>query len=226
MPIHVAILKREYLRMILDGRKAVESRLSKVNCPPHGLVSPGERLFFKASAGPFMATALAAKVEDHDDLTPDKIQALRDRWNPAVCGDDAYWQLKQHARFATFIRLQNVEVLEAGPVYKPQNMRAWYALPDTHNPLRDIALTAAALRNHYLLLPGVSPEARGRSWTLHLPDGERIETEFADRGNMLRWRGWGRYFDAFAMKPGDTVRLIAERPGHYAIRFIPKPTTI
>ena len=59
MSIHVAILKREYLRMVLSGQKTVESRLAKVRCPPFEQVVAGERLFFKASGGPFMAPAIA-----------------------------------------------------------------------------------------------------------------------------------------------------------------------
>ena len=51
--IHVAILKPNYIRDILAGDKTIESRFTKTNQPPHGRVAVGERLFLKASGGPF-----------------------------------------------------------------------------------------------------------------------------------------------------------------------------
>lgn len=226
MAIHVAILKRAYLELILAGRKTVESRLSKVDGPPHGRVQPGERLFFKASGGPFLATALADAVEDHADLAPAGVEALCERWNPAVGGDADYWELKSASRYATFIRLRDIEVLHVGPRYQPQNMRAWYVLPEVQSPLVDVTLTAGAIRNRYLPLPKRWADARPTAYTLHLPDGERIDTERADRGRMLRWRGWGRHYTAFGLEAGDTVRLIQTGPSDYAVRFRRRPRTL
>ncbi|MEL7088885.1 MAG: ASCH domain-containing protein [Planctomycetota bacterium] len=220
MSIHVAILKREYLRLILSGQKAVESRLMKVRCPPFGLVTRGERLFFKVSGGPFMATALADEVHDFADQTPAQIDALCDRWNPAVCGPLAYWRERRDRPFVTLIRLRRVEALDVGPSFAKQNMRAWYVLDNEASPLMDVTLERGALKNHYISLPKASASLRESNLTLVLPDGEQINTDFADGGAMLRWRGWGRYFEAFAMKRGDTVRLVALGGRRYRVLFL------
>lgn len=223
MSIHVAILKREYLRMILTGQKTVESRLTKLRCPPIGMVEPGQRLFFKASGGPFMATALAESVHDYEALTPERIDGLCEQWNPAVCGPLDYWRDRRDRRFATMIRLDRVEPLEVGPKFAAQNMRAWYVLDDSASPLMDVTLTRGAIENHYVSLTEASEALRKDAVTLEMPDAEIVETDFVDGKAMLRWRGWGRYFEAFALRPGDTVRLIAVGGRRYLVRFIRQP---
>lgn len=220
MSIHVAILKRDYLHMVLLGRKTVESRLMKVRCPPFEVVKPGERLFFKASGGPFMATALAETVHDYADQSPRRIDELREQWNPAVCGPAEYWHDRRDRPFATMIRLHHVEPIEVGPAFAVQNMRAWYVLDDRANPLMDVALKRGAIKNHYVSLPEASESLRASAVTLELPDGNEVETDFVDGGSMLRWRGWRRYFEAFAVKPGDTVRFVAIGTRRYRVRFI------
>lgn len=220
MSIHIAILKREYLRMMLSGQKTVESRLAKVRCPPFGRVTPGERLFFKASGGPFMATAIAEAVHDYVDQTPEQIDELYEAWNPAVCGPRGYWQERRNRPFATMIRLRCVEPMDVGPKFAVQNMRAWYVLADDVNPLMDVKLKRGAIKNHYVSLAEASEALRSTTLTLELPDGHEIETDFADGGPMLRWRGWRRYFEAFAMRPGDVVRFVALGGRRYRVRFI------
>lgn len=220
MLIHVAILKREYLRLILSGQKTVERRLMKVRCPPFGVVKPGERLFFKVSGGPFMGTALAEEIRDYADQSPEQIDALCEQWNPAVCGPAEYWQERRDRLYATMIRLQRVEPLDVGPAFTKQNMRAWYVLEDAASPLMDVVLERGALKNHYVSLPKASDALRESGLTLILPDGETVETDFADGGAMLRWRGWRRYFAAFAMKRGDTVRFVALGSRRYRVLFL------
>ncbi|MEM7624809.1 MAG: ASCH domain-containing protein [Planctomycetota bacterium] len=220
MSIHVAILKREYLRLILSGQKTVESRLMKARCPPFGMVKPGERLFFKVSGGPFMATALAEDVHDYADQTPEQIDELCERWNPAVCAPEDYWRGRRDRPYVTMIRLRQVETFDVGPAFAKQNMRAWYVLEDAASPLMDVLIEPGALKNHYVSLPKASASLRESELTLILPDERAVDTDFADGGPMLRWRGWRRYFAAFAMEPGDTVRFVALGSRRYRIFFL------
>ncbi len=216
MPIHVAILKRPYIRLILEGKKTVESRLTRTAQPPYRALESGERIFIKASSGPFMATAIAGKIELHEGLEPCDILRLRLRHNLAVCGDDSYWELKQNSRFAVFVNLTQIEPLEVGPVY-PKSMRAWHVVDESLSPLMDIPLTDGAIRNRYLSLLGSSQKMRSQPVTLLMPDGREIATGFADGKTMLRWRGWGPYYQQYQMIPGDTVRFVALGPGRYRV---------
>ena len=216
MPIHVAILKRPFLELILSGRKTVESRLMRVAQPPFGCVQPGELIFLKVSSGPYMATAIAGKIDQHRDLEPYDLLRLRVLHDRAICSTDAYWEQKKHSRYAVFIELTQVEPIEVGPKYN-KSRRAWHVLDDKHNPIMDVVLTAGAIRNRYLSLPGTSAKMRERKLTLLMPDGEEVTTGFASGKPMLKWRGWGDYYEAHNMKPGDGVRLVALGSGRYRV---------
>jgi hypothetical protein len=219
LSIHVAILKRPYIEKILLGQKSVESRLSKFAGPPHGQVLPGDRLFFKASAGPFLATAIADTVFDRKDQTAAEIERLAEAWDAAVAGGMAYWTQRFDRPFVTLIRLKQIEPMDVGPKYTSIHMRAWYVLHDDKSPLRDVRLTAGSIRNRYVNFPHIRSIPASRSVTLVMPDDVIVETNFA-KGSMLRWRGWGRYFRAFGLIAGDRVRFIALGDGRYSVRFM------
>ena len=219
--IHVAILKPGYIHAILDGTKTIESRLTKTAQPPHGKIEPGERLFLKASGGPFMATAIAREVQSFKELTPRKIDKLQKKFASAVGGAEEYWQSKREGRFATFVSLTQVEPITVGPKYKIAYMKAWYVLDESLSPVRDWTITPGALRNRYACLPTAekSKMQLGKPITLELPDGEVIKTELA-RSRMLRWRGWGPVYEAAGVKPGDVLRFAAMCPSRYAVRVV------
>ena len=65
---HVALVRPEYAEAILNGRKRVESRLSRMRCEPFGRVAPGDRVFFKETGGPFRACARIARVARYATL--------------------------------------------------------------------------------------------------------------------------------------------------------------
>ncbi|MGB1124167.1 MAG: ASCH domain-containing protein [Phycisphaeraceae bacterium] len=134
--IHVAILKPGYIQAVLAGRKTIESRLTRTKQPPYGKVMPGERLYLKASGGPFMATAIAGKVRSFADMSPEDVLKLRKRYGKAIDGDDAYWDMKRDSKYATLIELKNTEQITLGPPYKVAYMKAWYVLEEDRDPLR------------------------------------------------------------------------------------------
>lgn len=218
MSIHVAILKKPYVKLILSGQKTIESRLTRTAQPPFRAIQTGERLFIKASSGPFMATALAGLIEQHQGLEPRDIQRLNRRHNRAVCGDPAYWELKSQSRFAVFIHLEQVEPIDVGPKYV-KSMRAWHVLDESLSPLMDVTLTDGAIRNRYVSLTRASAKTRARPVTLLLPGGCEVITRFAPGKAMLNWRGWGPYYAQHRMRPGDTVRFVAVGPARYRVTF-------
>ncbi len=134
--IHVAILIPGYIDAILDRQKTIESRLTKTAQPPFGKIKAGERLYLKATGGPFMATAVAGTVQSFDGLTPERIDKLREQHNHQIGGDDAFWRAKRDSLFATLIELAEVEPIAIGPPYKKAYMKAWYVLEEDRDPLR------------------------------------------------------------------------------------------
>lgn len=235
MPIHVAILRAPYPKLILDGRKTIESRLTKQPLEPFQKISTGERIFIKQSSGPFVATAIAGAVHFFDQLTRPKVAALKARFNEAVCGDDEFWEWKRDSRFASFIELTQVQPWDRGPKMKPSSGLAWFVLPDALSPrvpvMFEVKLTPGAITNHYLRISrkmhafeakhygGKTIAQAGTPFTMVLPDGVRIQTDIVDN-HMIRWRGWHAYFTAHHMLPGDAVRFVEREHGEYGVSFV------
>lgn len=217
MSIHVAILKPVYIDLILRGRKTIESRLTHTAMPPYRAIKPGELIFLKRSGGPFAAIARAGRVDFFDDLTPGGVERLRKRFDARVLGDADHWKDKAGSRYATFVELKDVEPCDVGPTYA-KSMRAWHVLDEAHSPLVEVTLRGGAIRNRYVTLPHVSDRMRSSPFTLLLPDGERVETDIA-KGNMIRWRGWGAYYQRHGMRAGDRVRFVALGGRRYRVSF-------
>jgi len=218
MAVHVAILKPPYVRAILRGEKTVECRLSRKPVPPFGKVQAGERLFIKHAGGSFAATALVERVDEFSGLTPYDVDRLRAEYDGAIRGDAEYWQKKRGCRFGSLIHLRAVEPLDVGPPYAKSPYKGWFVLDDTRSPLWELPLTAGALRNSYLRLPGASPAMRQHGFVLELPDGATIDTRLK-HGSLVQWRGWRRYYQRHGLEPGDRVRLVATAPGRYRVTF-------
>ncbi|MEM1355835.1 MAG: ASCH domain-containing protein [Planctomycetota bacterium] len=219
--LHVAILKPPYIRDILAGVKTIESRLTRTMQVPHGQVTVGERVFLKASGGPFMAMAVASRVEAWRDATPRVIGQIEARHREQIGGDDAYWQAKRQSRYATLIWLDQVEPIEVGPAYKIAYMKAWYVLDESLSPVWDFALTDGAIRNRYAYFPLASLQAANLPITLVLPDGHSVETRLV-KGRQVRWRGWGHLYEQAKTKPGDRVRFVAIGGRRYRVSILPQ----
>jgi ASC-1-like (ASCH) protein len=231
MAVHVAILMRQYIRLILDGTKTVESRLTRTSRAPFRRVSPGDVIYFRQSCGPYLAQAIAGEVTFHEDLKPADIEALKSRWNAMVCGDDAYWAMKKDSRYATFIRLKQVTPTDHGPAMPPSNGLAWFVLADGAASTFEVTLSAGAIRNRYVAVPrkihrfpdgvygGRTAAETGESIELLLPDGRIIGTDICSAGGMLRWRGWRSCFEDCGVKAGWRVRFEALSAGRYRVSF-------
>ncbi|RME18863.1 MAG: hypothetical protein D6800_15035, partial [Candidatus Zixiibacteriota bacterium] len=58
---------------------------------------------------------------------------------------------------------------------------------------------------------------------LLMPDGQEVVTGFATGKPMLRWRGWGAYYLAHDMQPGDKVRIVSMGDCRYRVTFHKHP---
>lgn len=212
MAVHIAILAPPYDQMIVDGRKRIETRLTKGPRPPFGAVAPGDVIYIKRSGGPFVARAEAARVLMVDQLTPEAIDELAGQYNKWIGGNDDYWRAKRSCRYATLIWLRNIDLVSVGPRYRVQHMRAWYVLDDEADPARaterfELPVTAGALRRDYLsvrLAADRLPSAE--RVTLRL-DGEAVKLRYDRAKQMIRGAALGRWMAEQKLTDGDRVAL-------------------
>jgi len=74
MPVHIAIMRPKWglLPKILNGQKTVETRWYKTRRTPWGKIKPGDTIYFKDARKPVTVVANVAKVEQYENLTPEK----------------------------------------------------------------------------------------------------------------------------------------------------------
>jgi len=223
--VHVAILASPYDQMIVDGKKRIESRLTVQDRPPFGCVTPGDVIYIKRSAGPFVARAKASRVLMADQLTPEAVDALAKRYNRWIRGNDEYWQAKRRTtRYATLIWLRDVQLTSVGPRYRVQHMRAWYVLEDDADPMlqRDVfevAVTAGALRRDYVIVRDVAHRLLSRDELALQLDGEPVTVRYDRNKQMLRGAAFGRWLQNQKLTAGD--RLAFEPAGNGDFRVQP-----
>jgi ASC-1-like (ASCH) protein len=120
-------MNQPYLDLVLSGRKVIESRFMKVQKVPYRCVNQGDTLFFKVSSGPVIGKARAAAVKNFSDLTLEKIETIKKRYNQQICGPEEYWRTKSHCRYGVLVWLEHVERIEPVTIQK-KDQRAWVIL--------------------------------------------------------------------------------------------------
>jgi len=212
LAVHVAILASPYDQMVVDGRKRIESRLTKGPRPPFGAVTPGDVVYIKRSAGPFVARAEAARVLMADQLTPEAIDELVKRYNRWIGGNDDYWRAKRSCRYATLIWLRNIDLVSVGPRYRVQHMRAWYVLGDEADPARaserfEVPVTAGALRRDYLSVRSAADRLPRTEKIMLQMDGRSVPLRYDRVKQMIRGAALGRWMAEQQLNDGDRVAL-------------------
>lgn len=133
--IHVAVVKCNYIELILAGKKTAELRLTRSRGAPHGRVVAGDRLYFKQSSGPVRATAVVSRVESFEDLTPELVERLDRDTAETVRGAPEFFAERRDARYASVIHFERVEPCASGPDFAAEraaNPRAaWLILPES-----------------------------------------------------------------------------------------------
>jgi hypothetical protein len=125
--VHLAIFVEPYLQFVLEGRKTIESRFNSRRCAPYQQVQVGDIVFLKRSSGPIVGLCEVAGVWFYR-LDPHSLETIRREFAEALCAQDPnFWQNRQHASYATLMRIQNI--CQIAPVnFSKRDRRGWVLL--------------------------------------------------------------------------------------------------
>ena len=129
---HLVILKKPYLEAVLDGKKPVESRFLRTQKEPFGSVKVGDILYLKESSGPVCGRATVEDIKFFENLDPQKIDALKERYNHLIGGSDEYWKSKRWSKFGALIWIKDIRKIE--PIWiNKRDWRGWVVLTERQN---------------------------------------------------------------------------------------------
>ena len=128
MSDHLAVLKPAYLRLIMEGAKTIECRLTQTPKPPFKVVAKGQRIYLKESSGLVLAVARAVKVIYRRINSPKDLAVIRREYGLEIMAQEDFWQSKGDSRYCSLIGLEQVR-----PLLKPfrigkNDMRGWVVL--------------------------------------------------------------------------------------------------
>jgi hypothetical protein len=103
--IHLAIMTEPFLTYLLSGQKTIESRFSINRVTPYNKVRNGDIIFIKS--GLVVGLYVVENVAFYD-LGAGDIETIRQKYNDKIYADNAFWQRKHNAGFATLINISNV----------------------------------------------------------------------------------------------------------------------
>lgn len=131
MQHHLAVFTQPWLDLILDGKKTIDSRLSKVRCIPHGKVNAGDVVYMKESVGLVKGEFTVSEVETYEDLTPEVLQNIHSRYHREIFADLGLQGFRDKwvtSKYATLIHVTKVFAYETPFPFPKRDRRAWLLL--------------------------------------------------------------------------------------------------
>lgn len=107
--IHVAIVSPEYLPLIEDGVKVVESRLSKHRIVPFEAVEAGDIILLKQTSGSIQLIAVAGFTQYTGAGAERDVSSVLAPHMDALAYQPGFLDSKQDARYVSLIGLEDVQ---------------------------------------------------------------------------------------------------------------------
>ena len=152
--LHLAVMLEPFLSFMLDGRKTIESRFSAKRTAPFDRVHSGDVILLKKAGGPIVGLCLARESWFYK-LNPQSWKTIREEFAAFICAQDPeFWKDREHASFATLIRVANVTSIEPIRVEK-RDRRGWVVLTSPN----ESSLTLWQTPNHSAVeVPDIGPD--------------------------------------------------------------------
>jgi len=126
---HLAIFKGDGGELILNGKKTIESRFSRVKNAPFGLISSGDLVYIKPTGKDIIGQFKVKKVIFFDGLNAEEIREIKGRYGGEIMLKDDYWKVHEGAKYGTLIFIGESSRFITSPVKLPKkDLRGWVVL--------------------------------------------------------------------------------------------------
>jgi len=125
---HVEKLTRATIHNILEGKKCAEMVFLKERKPPMECLHESDEVFFQSKDGFAIAKASVTKVEEFDDLTPEKAQGLLEEHKTEILPTLLNLERDIYFQYATLFWFDHVT--EIRPFFISDNINGWLQTAD------------------------------------------------------------------------------------------------
>lgn len=124
--IHLGVFSEPCLRYMLEGKKTIESRISKKKIAPYQKITKDDIVVVKKSGGGVVAYFTIKEVK-FIDLNEISINEINNKYNKELCVSEEFWEQKKDSSYATLIFIDRLVKLEPFKVNK-RGMQTWIVL--------------------------------------------------------------------------------------------------
>lgn len=124
--IHLAIFTEPWLTYLLNGKKTIESRISKHKIAPYNKIEKDDIVFVKKSGGDILAYFTIKEIL-FIDLKDVNISEIKHKYNDRLCVDEKFWISKKDSKYATLIFINDLVKLQPFHINK-KGMQTWIKL--------------------------------------------------------------------------------------------------
>ena len=127
---HLAIFVSPFIDLILEGRKTVESRFSRIRCAPYGVIKEGDVVLMKKSGGLVLGEFTVERVETFSNLNENFLEKLAKEYGKRLCSDvdKNFWDKRRNSRYATFLYVSNPIRYDEPFPYPKRDRRGWVVI--------------------------------------------------------------------------------------------------
>lgn len=124
--IHLGVFSEPCLTYMLDGKKTIESRISKNRIAPYDKITSDDIVVVKKSGGGVVAYFTIKEII-FVDLNDVSINDIREKYNNELCVSDEFWEQKKDASYVTLMFIDKLVKLNTFKIDK-KGMQTWIVL--------------------------------------------------------------------------------------------------
>lgn len=124
--IHLGVFSEPCLTYMLNGKKTIESRISKNKIAPYQKILKDDVVIVKKSGGEVVAYFTIKDVK-FIDLKEVSINEIKDKYNKELCVSEEFWEEKRDSSYATLMFIDKLVKFEPFKI-KKRGMQTWVCL--------------------------------------------------------------------------------------------------
>lgn len=124
--IHLGVFSEPCLTFMLEGKKTIESRISKKRIAPYDRINKDDIVVVKQSGGGVVAYFTIKEIK-FINLNEISIDEIKNKYNDELCVSEEFWEEKRDSSYTTLMFIEHLVKVEPFKINK-KGMQTWIVL--------------------------------------------------------------------------------------------------